>query len=412
MPAVTSALAADLALALDPAALARRAGIEPDDWQANVLRSPAPRQLLNCCRQSGKSTVTAALAIHTALYEPASLTLLLSPAERQSGELFKKCTALYRALGRPVPAESETALTLTLENGSRIVALPGKEGTARGYSGVRLLAIDEASRVPDELYYAVRPMLAVSGGRLVALSTPFGTRGWWYEAWRSDEAWARIEVPATDCPRISPAFLEAERQSMGAWWFDQEYGCRFLVAQDSVFRQVDIEAALSGEVRPPGSMPTATSSVPASWPPAGRRPTSRSCGRNSRASTYSRRSATPSSAFTRRCATGAHCRRALMKPETIPAPLTKAERRAAEEALEAGQQARLEPVRAARERLEADATYADRRRLGLPPTAAEEVAERQLSDAAAEALEQDETVPGGAYIVNGALVDAHGRRLD
>ena len=68
----------------------------------------------------------------------------------------------------------------------------------------------------DELYMAVRPMLAVSGGRLVAMSTPFGTRGWWYEAWESSEPWERYEVPATMCPRISAEFLEEERRSMGA----------------------------------------------------------------------------------------------------------------------------------------------------------------------------------------------------
>ncbi len=76
-----------------------------------------------------------------------------------------------------MPAESETALTLTLDNGNRIVSLPGKEGTIRGYSGARLIVVDEASRVPKDLYVSARPMLVVSGGRLALLSTPFGTRG-------------------------------------------------------------------------------------------------------------------------------------------------------------------------------------------------------------------------------------------
>jgi hypothetical protein len=72
----------------------------------------------------------------------------------------------------------EPSLRLELENGSRIVSLPGKQDTVRGFSGVRLLVVDEAARVPGELYFAVRPMLAVSGGRLLALSTPFGTVRW------------------------------------------------------------------------------------------------------------------------------------------------------------------------------------------------------------------------------------------
>src|SRR5919199_2207677 len=98
-------LALDLACGLAPCVLAQQAGIVPDPWQADVLRSTAPRMLLNCSRQSGKSTVVAILAVHTALYEPGSLTLLLSPTLRQSGELYKKCAGVYEALDRPVPAE-------------------------------------------------------------------------------------------------------------------------------------------------------------------------------------------------------------------------------------------------------------------------------------------------------------------
>jgi hypothetical protein len=113
---------------------------------------------------------------------------------------------------------------------------------------VRLLAIDEAARVHDDLYFAIRPMLAVSGGRLVALSTPFGNRGWWYDAWESPEPWRRFRVPAEQCPRISAEFLEEERRTMGEWWFRQEYGCDFLDAESRVFASHDIERAFRDEV--------------------------------------------------------------------------------------------------------------------------------------------------------------------
>lgn len=238
----------DLALALDPVCFAEAAGISPDPWQMQLLRSTAPRVLMNITRQGGKSSMAGTLALHTALYEPGSLTLLVSPTQRQSGELFRKALATYRALGRPVDPLSESALQLELENGSRIVALPGKEGSIRSFSGVRLLVIDEASRVPDDLYFSVRPMLAVSGGRLIALSTPFGTRGWWYEAWRGSEAWERYRVTAEECPRISPDFLAEEQRTLGEWWYSQEYGCEFLDAQTAAFRQVDIDRAFSNEV--------------------------------------------------------------------------------------------------------------------------------------------------------------------
>jgi len=244
-----AAIAADLARALDPVLLAAQVGLVPDPWQADVLRSTASRLLLNCSRQSGKSTITSVLAVHTALYEAGSLVLLLSPSLRQSGELFKKCIATYKDLGRPVVPESETALTLTLDNGSRIVSLPGsKDGNIRGYSGVNLLVIDEAAWVAESLYMSVRPMLAVSGGRMLALSTPHGTRGWFYEAWRGVEPWERYEVAAPLCPRISEEFLAEERRNMGEWWYDQEYMCQFSEAETQAFRREDVERAFREDI--------------------------------------------------------------------------------------------------------------------------------------------------------------------
>ncbi len=246
-----SALAADLAASLDPVVLARRLDITPDPWQARLLRSTAPRTLLNVTRQGGKSTITSLLAVHEALYHAGALVLLLSPSMRQSGEIFLKCLHAYKGLGRPVPSVSETALTLTLANGSRIVSLPGStDATIRGYSGVSLLIIDEASRVDDGLYMSVRPMLAVSGGRLIALSTPYGKRGWWFDAWTGDEPWERFRVPATDCPRIAPAFLAEEQRTLGPWFFRQEYCCEFSETTDQLFTHDVVMAAITPEVKP------------------------------------------------------------------------------------------------------------------------------------------------------------------
>lgn len=240
-----------LAMALDPARLftvATRHTTDP--WQARLLRSRASRILLNCCRQSGKSTSTAALALHTALYEPGSLTLLLSPSLRQSQELYRKVGAQYRALGRPVAPVSETLTHLELANESRIVSLPENEETLRGFSGVRLLVIDEAARVADEVYDAVTPMLAVSRGRLLALSTPWGKLGWWHQAWTSGgQRWERYEVPATMCPRIDAATLD-EARLRGDWFYLQEYMCQFGEREDAVFNYEQVTRAICDELEP------------------------------------------------------------------------------------------------------------------------------------------------------------------
>lgn len=237
-------LAADLAQAVDPALVFDAAGMEPDPWQAEVLRSAAPRLLLNCHRQSGKSTVAAGAAIHTAVYEPGSLTLILSPSQRQSGELFRKAKGLYREMGKPVPPVQESALRLELATGSRIVSLPGKESTVRGFSSASLLIVDEAAKVEDDLYRTVRPMLAVSGGRLLALSTPWGKSGWFFEEWTEGDGWKRVTVTADQNPRISPEFLEEERQALGESWFRQEYMCSFEDQEGALFSSEEIEQML------------------------------------------------------------------------------------------------------------------------------------------------------------------------
>jgi hypothetical protein len=135
-----------------------------------------------------------------------------------------------------------------LKNHSRIEALPGTEKTVRGFSGADLLIVDEAARVDDALYYAVRPMLAVSGGRLMMLSTPYGRRGVFFEEWESDEEWERYEVPAGGCPRIPASFLEEERRSMPEWWFAQEYLCEFRETEDQLWTHEMIEGARAGEL--------------------------------------------------------------------------------------------------------------------------------------------------------------------
>jgi hypothetical protein len=225
--------------------------ITPDPWQHNVLTSNAQRIILLCSRQSGKSTVTSILATHRAVAVPGSLVLLLAPALRQSQELFRKVKTIYAALGSTVPAVVENALSLELANGSRIVTLPGKEATIRGFSAPDLVIEDESARVPDELHQAVRPMLAVSAGRLILLSSPFGRRGHFYETWEhTGDDWLRVKVTAEQCPRISLQWLAAERASIGDWWFDQEYLCQFKDAADAYFRGEDIEAMASDAVRP------------------------------------------------------------------------------------------------------------------------------------------------------------------
>ena len=242
----------DLLFALDPVRFAREAlGFHPDSTQARVLRSNNRRLLLNCTRQWSKSTTAAVLALHRALYYPNSTIVICSPSQRQSSLLLEKIGAFLKQLAIKPAKVEDNQFSLQLANGSRIVSLPGQEKTIRGYSGVTLIIEDEASRVDDNFYRAIRPMLSVSGGRLILMSTPYGKQGHFFEEWTAGgSAWERIECKATDCPRISNEVLEEERASLGEWWFRQEYLCEFVQTLDNVFSHDLIMNAISADVKP------------------------------------------------------------------------------------------------------------------------------------------------------------------
>jgi hypothetical protein len=172
------------------------------------------------------------------------LVLVVSPSDRQSGEFVRKAKSFYYSLrGKEISAAvADSALQLHLANGSRLIGLPDSEGKIRGYSDVKLLFLEEASRVPDTLFHARTPMLAVSHGRQVALSTAFGKQGWYFDAWDHDPTWYKENITADQCPRISAEFLASEKRKMPERWYRQEFFNEFVDPVDSVFRFADIEA--------------------------------------------------------------------------------------------------------------------------------------------------------------------------
>lgn len=222
----------------DLVGFARSIGFVPDARQEEVLRAKGKRVILNCSRQWGKSTVAAVVAVERLYRRPGSLVVVAAETERQSGELVRKVEGLLGRMG--VKASGGR-----LRNGSRIVGLPGERGAVRGYSAVSLLLIDEAAQVPDSLYRTLRPMLAVSDGDLWLMSTPFGRRGFFYDAWADGgPEWERFAVPATECPRIPREFLAEEERELGPVWFRQEYLCEFVESGEEVFARWLVEGAV------------------------------------------------------------------------------------------------------------------------------------------------------------------------
>lgn len=229
----------------------RLAGMAPDPWQTEVLGYRGKRILLNCSRQTGKSTVAAAAAVGTLTQKSGGQVMMTAPSQRQSNELFRAATSLVQAAGLELNLDALSKTHIELADGGRIMAVPGSERTLRGVPALDLLIVDEAARVNDELMTAIRPMLATTGGRMMALSTPDGQRGWFFETAREAKAglgrWRYWEIPVTECPRITEEFLQEELEEMGAAKFEQEYHCKFLLGERQVFSLRSIDAVAAQE---------------------------------------------------------------------------------------------------------------------------------------------------------------------
>ncbi len=237
----------EAAIAADPALLMQVIGKPADEWQSRLLRARHPRLMLNCSRQAGKSTVTACIALLEAVQHYPALVLVICPALRQSKEFLLNVSHFAKRIKAKITQESTTHIEFG--NGSRILALPSEEETIRGLSAVSLLILDEAARIPDDLYNSVKPMLAVSNGRIAVLSTPYGKRGFFHKEWTTGSDWERVQVTAEQCPRITKDFLDKERRDLGAIFFQQEYMCQFAELTNAVFSFDDVQAAMSHEVK-------------------------------------------------------------------------------------------------------------------------------------------------------------------
>ncbi len=231
-------LAEALKLGLDRVRFASACGLVTlEPWQREVLRSDSKRLLLVAARQSGKSTIAAARALHRALYYPGSLVLVFSPSQDQSIEFFRRVVELWDGFaGETLQAERLTLRGFELENRSRIEARPGNERTARGRTA-HIVIHDEAALVPDELYAATRPMLAVTGGELMLLSTPKGRRGFFFKAYSEGTEWEKYFVPYTEVGHYAPGFIQSERRENPERYFAEEYECAFLDPEASLFTE-------------------------------------------------------------------------------------------------------------------------------------------------------------------------------
>lgn len=258
-------------------------------WQEQVLLPEVSKLLLLAARQSGKSTIVAGLAAHMMKTRPGSLTVIIAPTKDQSEEMMIKIKLFIRhdrdiILSRSSQSEIEMEST-----GSRVLCLPGTEGSSRGYSSPALLIMDEVAwyrtGMDEEIYTAVTPMqTGVKEPKLILLTTPHGKTGKFWDLWdskKNTKSWSKIMVIPTYglsedksklvkfdesmldkeymekrgikqyfSPRHTKEFLQDKLDDMPYQRFQQEFLCEFLEISGSLFDMDYLLQAFTDDVEP------------------------------------------------------------------------------------------------------------------------------------------------------------------
>ena len=229
----------------------QKIGIKLDDWQKDYINTEG-NTAVRAGRQSGKSFAESLRVALFALLNPKTQTLIIGAVDRQSVELFEKVKSHIVALAdeNHVSIEGNPSMhRIWLTNGSKIIALPcGRTGYGLRNYAIHKLVVDEAHYVPEEVFVAVRPMLATTGGTIDLLSTPRGNKGFFHDCFFSDE-FTTFHVYSRDCPRITEDFLKSEKKRMTKLQFSQEYEAEFLDQLQQFFSKDLIDSC----ILPPGS---------------------------------------------------------------------------------------------------------------------------------------------------------------
>ena len=178
-----------------------------DPWQKKFLKTEGDR-ILCTGRQVGKSVVCSIDAAEYAVNNPRTKPIvMIAPTERQAFALFDKTlqylTAKYPRLikmGRDRPTKTKIRLTTGVE----IYCLPvGSSGLGIRFLTIGRLYVDEASRMPEEVWSAITPALLTTGGDTILLSTPFGAQGEFYRVWiNKDSAYDSFSRFSIDSEKV------------------------------------------------------------------------------------------------------------------------------------------------------------------------------------------------------------------
>lgn len=198
-------------------------------------------------RQTGKDFGTSFEAVCHCNVTPKTTWMYAAPSERQSFESVQKCKEWAEAWKfsiadileeRPGKGALMSNATITFENGSRIICVPGKPNTVRGFSANVILTEFAFFEDPDATWKAILPSVTnpLRGGekKVRLISTPNGKSGPGARFYKimtaQDTKWSRHIVTIYDAVKaglpVDPEELRQAIDDEDAW--RQEFMCEFL----------------------------------------------------------------------------------------------------------------------------------------------------------------------------------------
>jgi hypothetical protein len=140
----------EIAYRLDPVTWVKEIlKVTPTPWQEDFLRAPQGASILALtARQQGKTTTAAWAIAHSMIFKPGSLSVVACPAQRQSAEAVRRVREALLAAGAKL--KSDNVYGLELDNGARVLALPGTDDSIRGLTVDGWIVADEAARLPHD----------------------------------------------------------------------------------------------------------------------------------------------------------------------------------------------------------------------------------------------------------------------
>jgi len=210
-----------------------------DAWQKEYIAAdPNQDCFLLCGRQVGKTTAMSIKAVELCkTFQKGEFVLICSITEKQAYHMLAKAL-VYAEMNYPKEIDKSkdkkpTMHRINFKNGTGIFCYAaGETGEGlRGYT-IKKLMIDEGSRMNEEFFIAVTPMLSVVKGSMDIASTPAGklhkdgSEKFFFKC-SKDVRYKKFYVNAEDCPRHTKEFLENERLRLSKLAYAQEYNAIF-----------------------------------------------------------------------------------------------------------------------------------------------------------------------------------------